>query len=65
MIADLKAGDLHSGAWIQLRAAYEARLHDLRRQNDALNIEDKRRYFLLGQIEEIKELLRHDPQAAL
>lgn len=61
---EFHASDLQSGAWIKLREYYEAKLADLRKQNDALNMDEKTRSYLVGRIQEIKELLGHDPKAS-
>lgn len=65
MDLEFTVADVQSGAWIKLREHYEAKLVDLRHQNDALNLDEKLRSYLVGRIEEIKSLLRLDPKATL
>jgi hypothetical protein len=54
---ELTPYDKESVTWLKLKAEYTARLHTLRMQNDSKMSEEDRN-LLLGQILEVKALLK-------
>lgn len=53
----LSAADKQSTLWARVESHLERRLHNLRRQNDSLEIDEKQAAQLRGRIAEIKLLL--------
>lgn len=53
---DFTAADRQSPTWNKLKGHYEAQLQTYRTQNDGM-LEEPKRNFLLGRIQEVKDLL--------
>ncbi len=59
---ELTAAEKESGLWRKLKGYYEARLDQLRQQNDS-RMPDAERAVLIGKIEEVKLFIQHDQDA--